>query len=65
MVQCVFQHFATVQELLGTKCDVPAAPQYVLTQTVTSHGVEIDTVEPTIAHILNEVQGGCTAQYTQ
>jgi len=55
MVQCVFQHSAAVQELLGTKCDVPAAPEYVLTKTVTSHGVEIDTVEPTIAHILNEV----------
>jgi hypothetical protein len=55
MVQCVFQHSATVQELLGTKCDVPAVPEYVLTQTVTSHGVEIDTVEPTTAHILNEV----------
>jgi hypothetical protein len=55
MVQCVFQHSATVQELLGTKCDVPAAPQYVPTQTVTSHGVEIDTAEPTTAHTLNEV----------
>lgn len=55
MVQCVFWHSATVQELLGTKCDVPAAPQYLLTQTVTCRGVEIDTVEPTIAHILNEV----------
>jgi hypothetical protein len=55
MVQCVFQHSATVQELLGTKCDVPAAPEYVLAQTVTSHVVETDTVEPTTAHILNEV----------
>jgi hypothetical protein len=55
MAQCVFQHPATVQELLGTNCDLPAAPEYVLTQTVTSQGAEIDTVEPTVAHILNEV----------
>jgi cytochrome c551/c552 len=34
---------------------VPAAPEYVLTQTVTCHGVETDTVGPTAAHILNEV----------
>jgi hypothetical protein len=55
MVQCVFQHSATVQELLGTKCDVPAAPESVLTRTATSQGVETDTVVPTVAHILNEV----------